>query len=1005
MKNQRFDHQIAGLPLDIVSRYGTVLKTVLICLIVLAWTTGLSIPPVNAGDPQPDSLPMSPAASLAAIHVRDGYTVELVAAEPLVKDPVGIAWGADGKLWVVEMADYPNGMDGKGRPGGRIRLLEDSDNDGQYDRSTVFLDGLRFPNGVMPWRNGLLVTAAPEVFYVEDTDNDGRADKREVLFAGFQEGNQQLRVNGLRFGLDNQVYCASGAHHGGYGADHHIRAVKAGTKIDLGSRDFRFDPDTGLMDPQSGPSQFGRSRDAWGNWFGEQNSHPLWHFVLNDHYLRRNPHFAPPDPRKQLVVPRNPRVYPAKSPQKRFHSFEQSGRFTSACSAMVYRDDLLFPGQQSHAFTCEPFHNLVQHNVLDQDGVSFSAHRDGAETDIDFFASKDRWCRPVMARTGPDGALWIVDMYRYMIEHPHWLTPEGRKELEPFYRSGDDRGRIYRIVPNGQQARKIPDFSKRSTAELVRALDSPNGPQRDLVQQLLLWRADETAVPALEQLARECSNPLARLHALCTLDGLGKLSPELLKHSLLDDTAGIRRHAIRLAEPLAQQHPDLLAACAKRVDDQDDKVRLQLACSLGEWSGSESALALAGLAISDRSDPYLAAAVTSSINKHNLDDVLAVVLAEHGNPTADHFVGQLLALSVAFKNHSTMLKGLQAVIAGDAKTDSAWQFKTVAEVLDVLQRQRESLEQLASTNGDLGHAVLQQLTALTEQARLTTFDSQATVAVRSAAIRLLARSALTQENDIRDLGNLLTPQTSPLIQIAVVRHLAARPFPGIADNLLAGWRSHGPVLRSEILGVLLTRQEWVATLLDAIEAGRVARADIDVSTRQKLSVSRDKTARDRAAILLADSGNTDRREVVREHQPVLDMAGSATRGVAVFKKACAACHKLDGVGHDIGPNLRSITDRKPSGLLTSILDPSASVDGKYVTYLALTDAGQTFTGMMVTETGNSITLVEKEAKQHVILRSEIEQLQSSGKSLMPDGIEKDLTQQDLADLIAYLILP
>ncbi|MFV1994943.1 MAG: PVC-type heme-binding CxxCH protein, partial [Verrucomicrobiales bacterium] len=376
----------------------------------------------------PELPPVAAENALETIRVREGFTIELVAAEPLVMDPVAISWGADGRLWVAEMADYPMGIDGEGKPGGRIRVLEDRDGDGNYDHGTVFLDGIAFPSGVLPWGGGVLVTAAPEIFFAQDTDGDGRADERRVLFTGFQEGNQQLRVNGLQRGLDNWIHCASGSHRANYGAESRVQSVATGEFIALGSRDFRFRPATGELDPLSGPSQFGRNRDDWGNWYGSMNSYPLWHYVLHDSYLRRNPYLSPPDTRRLLVLPRNPRVYPAKAPQKRFHSFEQTGRFTSACGGMIYRDELLFPRDgRMHTFACEPFHNLVQHNVLEEDGVSFRAYRDENEGETDFFASTDRWCRPVMVRTGPDWALWVVDMYRYIIEHPQFLPQEGRE--------------------------------------------------------------------------------------------------------------------------------------------------------------------------------------------------------------------------------------------------------------------------------------------------------------------------------------------------------------------------------------------------------------------------------------------------------------------------------------------------------------------------------------------------------------------------------------------------
>ena len=970
----------------------------------------LSVPGTRAADktgngkvPEPDSPPMSPEETLAVSYVPDGFEIELVAAEPLVVDPVAIAWGADGKLWVAEMIDYPMGMDGKGKPGGQIKFLEDTDGDGKYDSATLFLDKVPFPNGLLPWGSGLLVTAAPDIFFAEDTNGDGKADRREVLFTGFQEGNQQLRVNGLQRGLDNWVYCASGAHHGGYGADRSIKAVKAGKKIDLGSRDFRFRPDTGEIDPQSGPSQFGRNRDDWGNWFGEQNSFPLWHYVLNDDYMRRNPHIASPDPRVQVVGPRNPKVYPAKTPQKRFHSFEQSGRFTSACSAMIYRDELLFPRNRAeHAFTCEPFHNLVQHNIIEEEGVSFKSHRDPRESERDFFASKDRWCRPVFVTTGPDGALWIVDMYRYMIEHPQWLTPEGREELKPFYRHGENKGRIYRVYPKGKRPRPIPRFINLSIPELVAALDSPNGQQRDIVQQLLVEKADRSAVEPLEQLAFNSPNPLARLHALCTLEGLNAASVKVVTQLLRDQSPGVRRQAIRVAEPLGKREPRIIAAAVKMVNDPDAKVRLQLACTLGEWPGTESARALAYLAIHNANDFYISAALTSSINSRNLGEILKVALQQRQNAEAGRLVGQLLALSVAFENRQATFDGLATILELDNPDDLPWQYETVAGLLDALQKRKTTLESLASQEGKRGKKLVQQVSTLIENARQLVLDRQATEALRIAAVRLLARNPAQRAADIQILGQLLTPQVSPAIQKAVVRHLGTLTDPAISQVLLTNWRSYGPATRAEVLGVLSTRSAWLSDLLDAIENGDLARADIDASTRQSLLVYRDKKIRARIKALLSDANSGNRQQVIQKYQSVLQLKGNPGQGAVVFKKHCAACHKLEGVGYDIGPNLWSITDTKPANLLTDILDPSAGVDGKYVTYVAVTEDGRTFSGMMGTETGNSITLVAAENKRQVILRSDLEELQSTGKSLMPDGLEKEISPQNFADLIAYI---
>ncbi|MEO8496079.1 MAG: PVC-type heme-binding CxxCH protein, partial [Planctomycetota bacterium] len=430
-------------------------------------------------------------------------TIELVASEPLVADPVAFDWGPDGVLWVAEMGDYPNGAtwnkpgDPIGEPGGRIKRLVDDDGDGKYDRATVFLDKVPFPNGVKAWRGGVLVSAAPEVFYAEDTDGDGIADKRETLFQGFTEGNQQHRANGLQWGVDNWLYMANGDSGGT------VKSLKTGQSIDVRGRDLRLRPDTGELEAVSGQTQFGRNCDDWGNWFGGNNSNPMWHYVLDDHYQKRNPHYAPTGVTHHISnQPGASPIFPASRTLTRFNDFDKADRFTSACSPMIYRDELLGSGQRSavsgqpeevtQAFICEPVHNLVHREVVRRDGVTFASQRAEDEQDSEFLASSDNWFRPTMVRTGPDGALWISDMYRLVIEHPEWIPAAWQEKLD--LRSGHDMGRIYRVFPTAASPRPITRLDQLDTQALVAALDSPNGWQRDMVQQMLLWRDDAAAI-------------------------------------------------------------------------------------------------------------------------------------------------------------------------------------------------------------------------------------------------------------------------------------------------------------------------------------------------------------------------------------------------------------------------------------------------------------------------------------------------------------------------------
>ncbi|MBL9125098.1 MAG: hypothetical protein JNG90_15780, partial [Planctomycetaceae bacterium] len=333
----------------------------------------------------------SPAAALASLRPRPGFTVELVVAEPLVQDPIAFDWGPDGKLWVVEMGDYPSGLDGRHTPGGRVRCIEDRDGDGRYEHSTDFLDGLRYPTSVLSWRQGVLVTAAPDLLYAEDTDGDGVADVRKVLFTGFAKGNPQHVVNGLALGLDNWIYGANGDSGG------NVKSFNNDQPVSISGRDFRCRPDDGRFQAEAGYTQFVRSQDDWGNWFGSSNNNPMWQYVLTDHYLRRNPHFVPPDGRWTLSeIPGQSPVYPLSRMLERFNDPHTANCFTSACSAMLYRDELFGPEFAGNAFVSEPVHNLVHREIVVPDGVRFRSRRAPDEQRSEFLASTDSFFRPTM---------------------------------------------------------------------------------------------------------------------------------------------------------------------------------------------------------------------------------------------------------------------------------------------------------------------------------------------------------------------------------------------------------------------------------------------------------------------------------------------------------------------------------------------------------------------------------------------------------------------------------
>ena len=378
------------------------------------------VPVVAALAARQDSIgPLSPKEALKSFTVAKGFRIDLVAAEPDLLDPVAMAFDENGRIYVAEMIDYPLGP-----PAGRIMLLEDLDGCGKIDRATVFADKIPYPTGVMPWRGGVLVTTAPDILFLKDTDGDGKADVREVVFTGFVEGNQQHRVNGLQFGYDNWIYGTNGDSGGNV-----RRGNSDGPKISISNRDFRFRPDYSGFEGTAGRGQYSNTFDDWGNRFINDNSNHIRHPVLPLQYLARNPNLAVAAVEEGISDHGgSSQVFPTSKLQERPNDPFAAGRFTSACSVTIYRGGAFGPDFQGNAFTCEPVHNLVHRDIVVPKGASFVAKR--GEEKAEFLSSNDNWCRPVNLCGGPDGGLYVLDMYRAVIEHPQWIPLEMQKRLD-----------------------------------------------------------------------------------------------------------------------------------------------------------------------------------------------------------------------------------------------------------------------------------------------------------------------------------------------------------------------------------------------------------------------------------------------------------------------------------------------------------------------------------------------------------------------------------------------
>ncbi|HKD35492.1 MAG TPA: hypothetical protein VKB78_01790, partial [Pirellulales bacterium] len=631
------------------------------------------------------------------------------------------------------------------------------------------------------------------------------------------------------------------------------------------------------------------------------------------------------------------------------------------------------------------------------DGVSFTSHRADDEGQSEFLASTDNWFRPAMIRTGPDGALWIADMYRFVIEHPEWIPEDWQRKLD--VRAGDDKGRIYRVVRADAPSPKIPRLDRLDTAGLVAALENSNGWVRDMAQQMLLWRNDRAAVPLLSKLAGESRSAVARLHALGTLEGIGALSADLIAAGLRDRDPGVRRFAIQLRErmPAAAVTQAVNEAFWAMAADRDPLVQMQFAYTLGSQLDKPAAPILAAKLLEHTGNPYLTAALLSSLRKDTIGEVLSAVALASDRPGRDALVEQLLTMAAAFGQHDAVRTVLGQIVAADAPKRTPSHFRAINIVLRSAARQGISLDKLADAETRRG---LQQLHA--EARRVAASTEKADRRWKTVAPWLLAQGLGDDAADLALLQSAMQPGQPADVQAVIIEALSASREPKVADLLLSGWSGYAPDLRARVFAAIKSRDAWVSALLDRVENGHLSATDFDARSRAELSALKNESLRRRADRLLTVTPNADRRRVVESYQPIIHMHGDSARGKEVFTKRCSQCHFYEGIGHRVGPEITSIKDRSPAALVIAILDPNRSVESRYVEYVAELSDGRTFSGIVAEETTNSITLVGPEEKRQTILRTDIESLRSAGRSLMPEGLEKDLQPLDLADIIAFV---
>lgn len=968
------------------------------------------VPPRNAVSSKLPSAPPTPAGEAAKrFRVLDGFRMDLLAAEPMIASPVAMAYDENGRAYVCEMRDYPytdkahhhrNQENPTDQPIGSVRLLEDTDGDGVFDKSTLFAEGLSWPTGVACWKGGVFVAATPDIWYFKDTDGDGKADIRRKVFAGFRKFNVQSVMNSLVWGLDNRIYGA-GSSNGGQ-----IRRAgrSEANPVMMTRNDFRFDPVTEDFELLSGGARFGGTFDDWGHRFLCDIRNPAQHVVLPQQYLARNPYLAVGSvlndmaasgdqlPVFRISEPEPWRVLRAKRwagerdiimPRSELVG---AGVVTSSSGITSYRGSAYPEKYRGNVFVCECAGNLFYRLQLTPDGPTFKATR--VDGNAEMVASTDNWFRPVNFVNAPDGTLHVMDMYRENIEHP-WSIPDdihAAVDLE----NGRDMGRLWRLTPPNFTPPKPPRLGQATILELVATLENPNAWWRETAQRLLFERKDVSAAPALHKMSQRGLTPRARLHALWTLAGLNSLKGEDLLAALNDAVAGVRENAVKLAEPRVGS-AKLLDALLTLTPDPDAGVRLQLAFTLGDISDPRVADALATIAGRDAADPWIRTAILSSV-PNTSDELLCRLLADDKFVTSSNSTQLIreLAQTVGVRGQTPEM---QRVLKSGSGNDDVF-----SGMGDGLKRSGKTLRaaKWEAGTGDIIDRVL-------SQAARIAADSRALLEARVWAIHLLTFDTFDRVSST--LTGFLESKQPQEVQIAAVAAIGSFTQSETGPLLLANWRTATPAVRSEIVLAMLGGRSRLLPLLEAIERGMIPANQIPFAKRAILLRSPDAQLKERVTKLFGDASPGPRKEVVARYQGALSIKGDTARGRKVFESSCATCHRIGDLGKDVGPNLATIRQWSPEQVLINILDPNREVAPNFLSYTVETKHGRTLDGIITAESAASITLKRAEGITETVLRRDFAQLSGSGLSLMPEGLEAAISVEQMADLIAFLLLP
>jgi putative membrane-bound dehydrogenase-like protein len=826
---------------------------------------------------------LSAEESMKLIQLDGPYEVQLVASEPLVLDPVECAWDEKGRLFVADMRDYPLGPPKAGDPWlSRIQMLTDEDGDGRMDKAVTFADHLDNVQGLLPFDGGLIATTRSQILFLKDSNGDDVADVMKPLIRGFNPKHSQLQVSAPRWGPDGCVHFNNGLE-----AKEIYPADAPDKVVGVPGSNFKWDPRTGAITPTGGKGQYGGAFDDWGHHFYCSNRNPVMFTVMPYEVMTRNPHAGITQNYEDIALPgAATRVYPLKITHT---TADAHAGTNTACSGLgVYRGGLM-PELRNNVFVPDPTGQLVTRYRVEPNGASLKATRVGERTE--FFRSGDEWSRPVNFTTGPDGAIYICDIYRRWIDHARFFPEEFVKTHD--MRQGENEGRIWRVVPKGL---------KIATGKLHKG-------EFEFKPYL---RSDSEVRQLMFKILRDCD------------DG----------------------HVIDVQDAI-------LRASAIAEFPEDPWIAKAALCSSTQSAGHVLVQLLA-------------------------DERFTKTYSANRNDTVRSF-----ASASVMTNHASDIEQLLSVLKIEPGELSWWKPALL-----------QGLAKLPKGNAEAER----EIGALKSKIDAIAMDAEAPLEQRLAVLPLLgSRKWAAVEPVMR--GLLAGSQSAELsgAAVALLKRFAATSTAPLIYELLP---KVGPAVKRELVPILTGNATTALALFKRMEKGEFPTAWVDVETRWRYQRGAGEMAV--LAKKLFGEASGDRAGVVTAYLEAAKTLGDAKRGEQVFASICITCHKHGAMGVDVGPPLSDVKVKPPEGLLSDILDPNRMFEARWSAYAIETKDGRALSGLIQSETSDSVVLAMMGGAKETISRSDIKEMKSLDRTLMPDGLEAAITKEQMADLLAFL---